>query len=397
MFQQTIAEINLNHLQHNWQVVKQAMGSRFICPMVKAFAYGHDDVLISRSLAQMGCENFGVCLIDEGIKLRQHGLQKKILVFRPFDQAGLNALLEHQLTPVVSGWDQIEVLKIISSRLSGAQASPRISLHLKFDTGMQRLGFSVQDAEKLKAFFEAHKIFQVEGVMTHLSSSELSLVNEQVTKQQLDDLSSVKKFFSDPQIIFHCLNSGGIISELTAQKNSKNQSELFRNQFGARPGIMIYGYNPGVPAPACELKPVMKVKSHPLALRKVRQGQGVSYNHRWKASKDSTIAVIPMGYGDGYPRQLTNRAQVLYQGQLVHQVGTVCMDYLMIDVTEVEKNPERQDLAQLETVLWGDPRLTADAVAAEAQTISYEILTRLSPRVPRVPIKLMTDTQKDSR
>ncbi len=393
MLQQVVAEINLNHLQHNWSLVQQAMGDRFVCAMVKAGAYGHDDILVSKALSKMGCKNFGVCLIDEGIKLRQAGVKENILVFRSFDRQGYQALLENQLTPVVSGWDQIEILKSESRN-----HKQKIQLHLKFDTGMQRLGFQVQEVEKLYQFFSQNKIYEVQGVMTHLACAEDTLTDGGVTHQQLQDLNSVRQYFSNSEIIYHGLNSGGVLSEYVSARNSeyKSKGEIFKNRFGARPGIMLYGYNPGVPVVGYELKPVMKVKSRPLALRKISVGNGVSYGHRWKAKRPSTIAVIPMGYGDGYPRILTNKSMALYEGQLVPQVGTVCMDYLMLDVSDIEKNPDRQDLEKVEVVLWGDPRLTAYDVAEKAQTISYEILTRLGTRVPRVAVGNIQKNIKDA-
>lgn len=384
MFQSTRAEIHLSALKHNWSLLKNHQQDEFLCPMIKAKAYGHDDILVAQKLQQWGCQNLGVCLIDEGLRLRQAGIKKEIIVFRSFDQQGFQACIENKLTPVINGWDQIDILK----KYNGDSKS-KLAVHLKFDTGMQRLGFSSADAEKLSDFFNDHRQFRVQGLLTHLACSDESLTHPEITHLQLQDLEKAALFFKKMNPIVHALNSGGVLSQMQWKKDPGHfkGSELLKKKWGARPGIMLYGFNPGLPVDPVVLKPVMKLVSHPVALKKVKKGQGVSYGHTWKAEKDSVIAVIPMGYADGYPRNLSGKGKAVYNDQLVSLVGRVCMDYLMLDVTDVEKNPDRLDFEKINVVMWGDEKLSVDQVAQTAGTISYEIVTRVSDRVPKVAVE----------
>ncbi|MGZ3785707.1 MAG: alanine racemase, partial [Bdellovibrio sp.] len=369
MYRRTFAEINLDHLAHNIRVLQTAFSQKFICPMVKANAYGHGDVQIARFLESLGVEHLGVCLIEEGLLLRKSGVTAEILVFRGFDREGAQKIIEHHMTPVVSTWEHIEHLEAV--------ASSAVGIHLKFDTGMNRLGFRPEEAQKLFNRLWQNKKIRVKALLTHLFNGEDADQDQGRSALQLRQLNEISKAFKPFNIFCHALNSSGILnlmllqeakdpSENRSDDKAKNKSEdkikttenktenttenrgeqnpLFLQNWGIRPGLMIYGYNPlaANDKRSCDLKPVMSLRSHVATYRSVRVGETVSYGGTWKAPRESVVGVVPIGYADGYHRILSNQSKVLFAGQKVSVIGSVCMDYLMIDVTDVVKD---QDLA----------------------------------------------------
>lgn len=339
--------------------------------MVKANAYGHGDVMVARALEAWGARHLGVCFIEEGLLLRRFGVKAEILVFRGFDQEGAEVMIENKLTPVVSTWDQLQALE--------AAAQTEQVFHLKFDTGMNRLGFATKEALALAEKIKNQKKLKLAGVLTHLVSGENSTDTGQ-TDLQFEMFEKVVDVFQFFKVPFHILNSGGALTQLSL-KNQPSSSWIGK-KWGLRPGLMLYGYNPGVSADFPELKVVMTLKSQIAVIRNLAVNEGVSYNHTWKAKKNSKIAVLPIGYADGYHRRLSNRGFALYQGQKVPVIGNVCMDYLMLDISEVSSPVEN------EVILFGqndkNQFLSAQELATAGQTITWEILTSVSERVPRL-------------
>lgn len=379
MLRKTFAEINLDHLQFNIRLSQQHLSpGTFFCPMVKANAYGHGDVVIARALEKMGIKTLGVCLVEEGILLRQFGIQAQILVFRGFDLEGAQEIKNHKLTPVVSDWSHLEVLdKVLQEPYP---------IHLKFNTGMNRLGFELQEATKVYEFVQKRKKFIVEGVLTHLFQGEDGVDSAGQTFEQLKKFAPLCEIFKEYKPHFHILNSGGLLSQIF-QKAQKQDNILTQTSWGVRPGLMIYGYNPLLGGEGLSLKPVMNLKSQVSVFRSVARGQGVSYNHTWKAEKDALIAVVPVGYADGIHRVLSNKTTVLFQGHRVPVVGQICMDFVLLDVTSLQA----QGLSLKETtevIFFGTDAqgivLSAHEQATAASTITWEILTSVSERVPRV-------------
>lgn len=384
MYRRTFAEINLDNLAHNIRVLQRAFPqSPFICPMVKANAYGHGDVQVSRFLESIGVEHLGVCLIEEGISLRDFGVKAEILVFRGFDRIGAEKIVQYNMTPVVSSWDQIDHLEAIAE-------SP-INIHLKFDTGMNRLGFRPEEAEALYQRLWQNKKIRLKALATHLYNGE-DLENEQgQSASQLRLLDQVSKVFKSFNIFCHSLNSAGILNFHGFEDAIKNKSHpLFLQNWGMRPGLMIYGYNPLANKTVCDLKPVMSLRSHVACYRQLKSGETVSYGATWKAHRDSTIAIVPIGYGDGYHRVLSNKSKVLFAGQKVPLVGTICMDYLMLDVTDVVQGRDLNQFNEQEVTFFGYSSdgilLSAEEVARDAKSIAWEMLTSVGERVPRIYI-----------
>ncbi len=368
IYRRTWAEINLSNLQSNIQQIIQSFPiGTFICPMVKANAYGHGDVKVARFLEEQGVHHLGVCLTEEGVLLRQLGVKVDLLVFRGFDLNGARRILEMGLTPVVSTWEQLEILLSLKQKTK---------IHLKFDTGMNRLGFGVAEALLVLQKIKAQDFLQLEGVLTHLYQSDDARDPEGETSRQIKLFTQAFEIFKNESEYFHILNSGGIVCKMSGATGPISQQN-----WGLRPGLLIYGYNPVVDS-SLYFRPAMTLKSVTSLVRSIKKGEGVSYGHTWKASRDSQIAVVPMGYADGWHRLLSNRAQVLWNGERAPLVGNVCMDYLMVDVTDLPQEKEN------EVVFFGRSQtgneISAFEVAKGAETIPWEILTSIGERVPRL-------------
>ncbi len=380
LFRRTFAEINLEHLEHNYFEIKKIAGSdRFVCPMVKANGYGHGDIQIAKHLEQQcGVESLGVCLIEEGVLLRTSGLRSEILVFRGFDKYGAQKILDHRMTPVVSTWDQIYCLE--------ALADAPIPLHLKFNTGMNRLGFDPAESEKLYSYFAASKKLKLKAILSHYFNGEDAYKSEGQSFRQTQLMEDVLSFFKPLHVFSHLLNSGGIAS--LAKVQNQPDHYLHKNRWGFRPGLILYGYQPHEDFNEILLKPVMSLKSVVNNIRDVSVGQSVSYGGQWVAQRSSKIAVVPIGYADGVHRLLSNNNQALFAGQLVPIVGRICMDFLMLDVTEALLNTHLKKYDEEEVVLFGFDEfgnfLSAEASAKSAKTITWEILTAVGERVPRL-------------
>jgi alanine racemase len=395
-YRNTFAEINLDHLAHNFEAIRQALPEApFLCPMVKANAYGHGDIPAARCLEQLGAKHLGVCLIEEGLNLREAGIQTDILIFRGFDERGAQKILDARLTPVVSTWEQFEILEDL-----GRGSGKAVQIHLKFNTGMNRLGFQPDEARRLFDRCWQNKTVRVQGILTHLYNGEDSLDPESSTGHQLRGLEGIGEIFKPLNPIMHALNSSGIINAVGLRTRASQQElanhPLTKVRWGLRPGLMLYGFNSTPIKDAVPLKTVMTFRSEAGNFREIEAGEIVSYGGTWKAHKKSRIAVVPVGYADGYHRCLSNKSSVLYRGQRVPVVGNICMDFFMIDISAVPTSsaPAHASAsvsgisADDEVTLFGESRegqvLSAEELAGLANTISYEILTSVSYRVPRV-------------
>lgn len=380
MYRRTFAEISLENLIQNWYEIKKvARDDRFICPMVKANAYGHGDVQIAAALVREGAEHLGVCLIEEGLLLRSAGIQSQILVFRGFDKQGAQKILENQMIPVVSTWDQIKYLE--------SAADEPVKVHLKFNTGMNRLGFEVDQCEKLFSFFKNAKKLKLKAALTHLAQGEDAALASGFSAVQMGVFQQVVDFFKPLNIYYHVLNSGAIASLAQVQKENPSNHFLQREKWGFRPGLALYGYHASSSLKPMELAPVMTLKSVVNNIRQVKKNESVSYGCSWVASRDSKIAVVPIGYADGYHRLISNRGQALFANHLVPIVGRICMDFLMLDVTDVLGNADDAKWVDEEVTFFGyDEKgqfLSAEASAEAASTIVWETLTSVGERVPR--------------
>ncbi len=384
MFRRTFAEINLEHLSHNWFEIQrisqlQNINDRFICPMVKANAYGHGDIHVAKHLESLGAISLGVCLIEEGLLLKRAGVRSEILVFRGFDYQGAQKIVEAQLTPVVSTWEQIHFLENAADDI--------MSIHLKFNTGMNRLGFAPEDSEKLRTYFLNSKKLKLKAILSHFYCGEDAYLINGHSAQQTQVLLKIYDFFKEFNIFTHLLNSGGILSLAMSNVVHNQQHFLNSQSWGFRPGLILYGYAPANHFQNILLKPVMSLKSVVNNIRKVKKNDFVSYGAHWQAPQDSIVAIVPIGYADGVHRLISNRGHALFNGQMVPIIGRVCMDFLMLDVSQVVKIDEVNQYNEEEVVLFGyDSRgdfLSANIIAEHIQSITWEVLTSVGERVPR--------------
>lgn len=384
LYRKSYAEINLQYLKSNLSWIRSYFSKdNFLCPMVKANGYGHGDVIVAKCLEAEGVDHMGVCLIEEALWLYQAGIKSNILVFRGFDKHGAEEIINRGFIPVVSQWDHFEFL-------TQANKGKAVAIHVKFDTGMNRLGFPVKEATKIDEYLWQNKNFRLKGVLTHLHSGEDGLEPDGKTQGQLKALNQAAAIFKKYGVVVHALNSAGVLAKVASSREGskiKIDSDL-----GVRPGLLLYGYAPKMNFKndfQNALKPVMTLRSHLSEIRFVSKGGGVSYSHTWIAQKDSVIGIVPIGYADGVHRNLSNKGLVSVHGQLVPIIGSICMDYLMIDLTavmnlKIEKNDS--------VVLFGYTEQlgylqTANSYADILGTIPWEVLTSMSIRVPRVIVE----------
>jgi alanine racemase len=387
-FRRTHADVDLRRIQHNFHAFEKLLpAGTFLCPMVKANAYGHGACEVTAALRAAGSKAVGVALVEEGEKIRRSGDREEILVFGPVDTVAAEAALRETLTIVASDWSHLESLEAAASRLG----SSSVRIHLEFNTGMNRLGFDVKEANKLEEWVRNHKEFILDGVCTHLlRGNDAGNEGGESESQFRRFARAVTEFSSHPNLKVHALNSSASINLWKRVSDSESLGDGVTWPLGARPGIGLYGCEPPTDEDTkIGLKPALSLKSHLVAIHRVEMGARVSYGPTWTAGSPTTVGVLPLGYADGYRRSLSNKASVLYRGHRCPQIGTVCMDYFMIDITEAEASGPPAKLGE-EVVLIGEQGqevITPQEMAEWAGTIPYEILTGIGERVPRVYIR----------
>lgn len=388
MNQKAFLEVNLDAIASNFQAIQENLNSEdFLCPMIKDNAYGHGLVPVGQALESVGAKNLGVFQVEEGLSLRKSGVKSKILIFGDYDLGASEVMLEHHLTPVVSSWRQVEVLIKMNRQFKFKNSKTQIPIHIKFDTGMSRLGFSEREVSKVENFLIENKRFLFEGLLTHLVSAEDSLSLDSRTQAQLESLRKVVLKMKIKPHVIHSLNSAAILSKV----KSRSHSYLNQSKWGLRPGLMIYGLNPLKGKSPFPLVEAMSLRSKPLLIRKVKKGSTVSYAGTWTAPQDSYIAVLPIGYGVGFARALSNQCFGICEGLVCPQVGNICMDLTMFDVTPLIKKYTIDQLYEKEITLLGNDahgnKISASTLAKTIGTIPWEILVRFQERLPRIYLK----------
>ncbi|MBI3754547.1 MAG: alanine racemase [Deltaproteobacteria bacterium] len=366
----TLAIIDRAAIQSNYLELKRNVAEDVeMLAVVKANAYGHGAVEAGKALEQVGCSFFGVALCEEGVELREAGIKSPIIVLGGVYPNQIRDAVEYDLTPVIF---DIETARILDSL--SAKTGKRINVHVKLDTGMGRLGLLPY---QVVPFFKALKglpNIEIEGVLSHFAEADEE--DKGFTGEQLNVflkiLNVVKDLGFNPRLM-HLANSAAIIGHADSHFNL------------ARPGIMLYGaYPAGHMIEKIDLKPAIRLVTQIIHIKKVSKGFSVSYGRKFITKRDSIIAAIPIGYGDGYSRALSNKGEVLIRGQRARIAGVVCMDITMLDVTHIKDVSEGDEVVLIGKQ--GNDEITADEVAERAGTISYEILCGISNRVPRVYI-----------
>ncbi|TAL24594.1 MAG: alanine racemase [Nitrospirae bacterium] len=364
-----IAEIDLAAIAHNFKIAKKITGNRAIIAVVKADAYGHGSVEASRRLVREGASYLAVAYTSEAVALRQAGIKTPVIVL--FDKYDISDYFKYDLMPVIHD--------IKTARAFSKEAKKRkqeIRVHIKIDTGMGRLGFN-EDIDKSIGTIVKMDFLTVTGIMSHFSDADLS--DRSYALMQLDRFNKLKNTFikkSGGHLLSHIANSAAVMSLPESHLDA------------IRPGLMLYGYSPLSAEPSKPrtleslLRPAMTVKTKILSLRKLRKGSPVSYGRTFITSRDSLIAVLPVGYADGYSRIFSNNSEVLVRGKRSPVVGRICMDTTMADVTDVRGVAEGDDV-----ILLGRQKvdvITASELAIKAGTIPYEILTSFGNKSRKV-------------
>ena len=361
---ETRLEVDLDAVVHNFNFYKSQLkpNVKLVC-MVKANGYGVGAVEIAKTLQYHRCDYLAVAVAEEGVSLRNEGISLPIIVLNP-EVNGFDELFSNELEPEVYNFRILEAF-IRESERRGVTNYP---IHLKIDTGMHRLGFQIEDIEKLINILKEQKGLRVNSIFSHLSASE-SWKFDDFTHQQINrfrhSAGIIEKELDHP-INKHILNSAGI------ERFHDYEWDM------ARLGIGLYGVSP---SKLKGLQNVSTLKSTILQIKNISQEETIGYGRKEKLSRDARIATIRFGYADGLDRKFGNRnGKVLINGEYAPIVGNVCMDLTMVDVTDI--TAEEGDIA----ILFGD-KLTVTDLAESIGTIPYEILTSVSPRVKRVYVK----------
>jgi alanine racemase len=366
----TFCVVDLSALRWNLRQVKAKVGPtvKTLC-MVKADAYGHGAAQVAKALAYEGSYAFGVATLEEALTLRQAGIRETILVVAGAFAGQLTQFIEHQLTPVVHDFDAAVRLQ---SAARGQSA--KLSVHIKIDTGMGRLGFLPAEIDEWLPALKKLDALEIAGVFSHFSQAES--VQGDYTLAQLGIFREVVTR----------LRADGIAPSLAHLANSAATITLPQAYFDmVRPGIMLYGAYPALEMKSeVDLKPALSWQTRIMQLKKVPSGTSISYGQTFVTKRDSLIATLPVGYADGYQRLLSNRGEVLVRGKRAPVAGRVCMDLTMIDVTDIAEVQPGDEAVLLGGQ--GGAEITADTMAGWANTISYEIFTSISARVPRIYI-----------
>ena len=368
------AEIDLGALRHNVRCLRSRNGG-LIFPVLKANAYGHGVITCAEALQPdlQKREMFCVASVDEGIKLRTAGIAAPILLLSALLPEEAEVCVEYGLTATISSLELANALNNAAQK----QQKDHACAHFKIDSGMGRLGVAPQDAANLWHLISQLTHLQITGIYTHFACAD-----EDEDEMTCEQNELFKKTLAHCGIDWHDKNQTHPIL------HAANSAATWRHPFAAfdavRPGISIYGVSPFASKVLsatlhAALRPVMQLKAKVTLTKQLPLGASVSYGATWRAKKSARLAVIPMGYADGYHRSLSNCGKVLLRDQLCPIVGRVTMDQSIVDVTALDP------LVQIgeEITVWGDG-LPVEEIAALAGTIGYEMLTGVAARVPRV-------------
>ncbi|WP_346920120.1 alanine racemase [Clostridium sp. UBA7339] len=366
------AEINLDTIATNTKNIKKLVGDKELIAIVKADCYGHGAVDVVPTLLENGASRLAVAMLTEAIELRKNNINAPIVILGYTPLYLGEELINYDIEQTIYDLDYAKELSKIALSLN-----KKAKIHIAIDTGMGRIGFLPGD-DTVKIINEVYNLegLEVIGIYSHFSTSDekdKTYTNEQLYK--------FKKVMADLETLGieiplkHISNSGAII----------DMPETYLN--GVRPGIILYGYYPSkeVSKDNISVKPALTLKAKIAHVKELHKDMYISYGKTFKTNKKTIVATLPIGYGDGYPRALSENAKVIVNGKFASILGRICMDQCMIDVTDIENVKTGDEVIILGVE--GDLKFNADDMAEALGTINYEILCRIKSRIPRVYIK----------
>jgi alanine racemase len=362
----TYLEIDLDQLSGNYRAIQAQVGEAMVMPILKANAYGHGLVRVAKHMQQIGVPYLGVAYLEEGILLREAGVHLPILVLGGILGSQTPLFLQHELSLTASSTEKLEQIEAAAEA-----AGVRARVHLKIDTGMERIGVHYYSADSLLVASLKCKHILIEGIFSHFANADAADLSH--ARLQLERFEEVLSFYekrSLPTPLRHMANSGAIL------QLPESWLDL------VRPGILLFGVYPSQAAQkTVEVSPALTWKSHVVYFKVVKPGHPVSYGSLWQSDHNTRVVTIPVGYGDGYFRAMTGKAEVLLHDRRYPVVGAICMDQFMVNIEDASAyNGD-------EVLLIGrsnGEQITVEDLAEWAGTIPYEILTNINTRVPRV-------------
>lgn len=368
IYRPTWAGVSQKAFASNLRALRAFIGrSVQILAVLKADAYGHGAVLLAKAAVQNGATHIGISSLEEGIALREAGVKAPLLILGGvYPLQNFDVALKFNLIPTVASQEAAEAL-----RKAAFRRNKKAAFHLKVDTGMGRIGVSVEHAKRVLEWIKNQKEIRLAGVYSHLAAAGS---DAEFTKAQLAHFNDVKQHVSALRfqgVLFHIANSTALLHDKSTHYHM------------VRPGLSLYGAAPTGSSPPVTLLPVLSWQTKIIFLKKVSAGTSISYDRTYRAKNDREIATLPVGYADGVPRRVSNKGFVLVKGARCPIVGRVTMDHIMIDVTGL--SAKVGDDVML-VGRQGKETISVWDWAGWAETIPYEIFCGLSKRVPRVPV-----------
>lgn len=363
----TQIQVDLAQLARNYAIIAQHVAPARVMPILKANAYGHGLVPVAKKLEAVGAPYVGVAYLEEGLRLRQHGVRMPVLVLGGIVGSQIPRFIQEDLTLTASSVDKLQAIDACAAALG-----KRARVHLKIDTGMERIGIHWYSAEHLLEASVRTRHLTVEGIFTHFANADEPDFSR--ARLQLERFQEVLRFYEQrslPAPLRHAASSGAIL------QLPESHLDL------VRPGVLFYGVSPAqellpLPLPVAQ---ALRWSTRVVFFKVVREGNPVSYGATWAPQAWTRVITLPVGYGDGYMRAMSGRAQVIVHGRRAPVVGRICMDQVMVDIQRGSawNGDEVVLLGQS-----GSASITVEELAGWAGTIPHEILTSINTRVPRL-------------
>jgi alanine racemase len=362
----THLRIDLKILRENFIKISRHVAPAKIMPILKANAYGHGLLRVAQLMEELNAGYLGVAVLEEGILLREHGIKIPILVLGGIWGNQIPLFLKHNLTMTASSAEKLGQIDLLASR-----AGIKAKVHLKIDTGMERIGVHYYSADQFLEAAVKFRNIELEGIYSHFANSELEDIS--YTKMQLERFNEVLSFFdrrSLPMPVRHISNSGAVLQLPEANLDM------------VRPGIMLYGVYPSIQIKkTVEIEPALTWKSLVVYFKVIKPGHPVGYGSKWQSDHNVRAVTVPVGYGDGYFRSMSSKAEVLIRGKRYQVVGAISMDQIVVNIeNDSAYNGDEVMLIGGD----GENGIKVEELAEWAGTIPYEILTNINTRVPRV-------------